>query len=714
MSLIPSTVASGGTLPDDLYFALKTDIAPAQTLSLTGNSLALSGGGGAVNVAAATSVALSTQKLTNTTYDSLLDKTSTAGQTIVLEPALAVRIQPKLEVESELSVQSIGGKVTIINGIDGIYTTGNLQTLAEIKDSFGNPGAAGQQLQSSGPGLPWVWGAGAGVGVTAVVAGTNIGVDNTNPIAPVVNVAISSTLDMSGQEIINASDITVKGAVPGINFKDTAGADQGDLTYIELTDILRLQSSKVLINTNNTRDYIIAMNEGGSNQFEISAKDKPIRIIRNDSTGLAPDTELTFEAAGKVKLTSAVSDPVTLRLENAGGKYGEIVASETNGTLSVKAQAGYGLELESTAGITMKPATGIVEIVGDETIGSPPTLKFTDSGLPRSIDMTMRTDGFGFGTGEIASTAGFFSVSTGAVEGVAIGTNGLENLIMGYGLPLKISNSIGTLPLQYIELQNANNISLYTADSLALDKTASVNIDPANSIQLTINDVPSGLGTTMTMSATGSIFDSGAAGTDTVFQVLQNGGTAEFNISAAGGSYTCLLSAENGIDLLAANGQIRGNNAEGTWNMYKPAYGQFSSSVTQNASAGGTKLLFNTTVISQDIAIGVTTSRITPAYPGIYKIAYSIQLDKAGAGAATGSIWIARSNSNQSNTNRRIRLAGSDSLPLSSDFLISITAGQYVEVVLQSTDTTVTALAVAAALPIPATPSIIFTMERVA
>jgi hypothetical protein len=46
--------------------------------------------------------------------------------------------------------------------------------------------------------------------------------------------------------------------------------------------------------------------------------------------------------------------------------------------------------------------------------------------------------------------------------------------------------------------------------------------------------------------------------------------------------------------------------------------------------------------------------------------------------------------------------------------MIDISGSQFIEVILQSTDTTVQAVAIAAATPIPATPSIIFTINRIA
>jgi hypothetical protein len=462
----------------------------------------------------------------------------------------------------------------------------------EVLDSFGNPGAAGQQLQSSGPGLPVVWGAGSGVGLTSVVGGTNIVVDSTNPISPIVNVGIKSDLNMNLSTITNCADIELRGSTAGVNFKDTAGADKGDLTYIESSDRLRLQSGNVLINNDNTDQYRIQMGES-LGALDVTTLNKPIRLIRNDATNTVVQSRLDLNAN------------------------------------SVEASAGGAASL-TLQDLGFDPAEGNANISATY------------------INLN----------GDIAASAG------------------------GATLTMVGSTGVGT-------------VDVVAGDYIKLDAAGT---------------------NTLTINATSSLFNSGNGGDDTVFQVLQNGGTAELTLSAVGGTYTGILSAENGMDLVAAAGQVRVTNQDGTWEMFKPAYGNFSSSVSQNASAGGTKLLFNTTGVSSDIAIGGAgqTSRIIPTYDGFYKIAYSIQLFKNSVGLSSANVWIQRSNSNQANTTRGIRLFDTAAVPISSDFVIQITSGQYIEVILQSTDTAVQALAGAASPPLPATPSIIFTIERIA
>lgn len=76
MSLIPSDVASSGK-PIDYYFA-PAEAVP-QVLSLSGDILSLSIGGGSVDIASATAVALSTQKLTAVSYNGGLLETNVDG-----------------------------------------------------------------------------------------------------------------------------------------------------------------------------------------------------------------------------------------------------------------------------------------------------------------------------------------------------------------------------------------------------------------------------------------------------------------------------------------------------------------------------------------------------------------------------------------------------------------------------------------------------------
>ena len=325
MSLCPSTVSSAGLLPADFYFALKSDIAPPQVLSQNANTVSLSGGGGAVNIASTSAVALSTQKLTAVTYDTGLLETNVAGvlnvglgsaigstrvegAKIVIERTLA---DPQIEFVKGVNVERIKYDGTkLLMGSVGIS--------GEIYDNLGNPGAAGQQLQSSGPGLPFVWGAGSGVGLTAVVAGTNISVDNTNPIAPVVAVAISSTLDMSGEDISNCANVAAETMVltsdlGKVTFNNGLGVLKGSIGYNVGTDFTKLTGvAGVEINTTAGPINI----EANGDKINLTTNGNNIELFGNTTGGFFADVNI---GTADGDLDMAIGGNITMNAGTTGG-----------------------------------------------------------------------------------------------------------------------------------------------------------------------------------------------------------------------------------------------------------------------------------------------------------------------------------------------------------------------------------------------------------
>jgi hypothetical protein len=394
MSLCPSTVSSGGLLPEDFYFALKSDIAPPQVLSQNANTVSLSGGGGAVNIASTSAVALSTQKLTAVTYDTGLLETNVAGilnvglgsaigstrvegAKIVIQRDLA---DPQIEFVKGVNVERIkydGTKLLMGPvGIDG-----------EIYDNFGSPGAAGQQLQSSGPGLPFVWGAGSGVGLTAVVAGSNIGVDNTNPIAPIVNVAISSTLDMLGQEITNALDVTIKGTNPSVDFENSTGVQKAALDYVELTDKITLTGTNVVMESTGTGAPRVILDTTYGTGVEVRADNLPVRVRRYSAGGTTVNneidlagsgismaiggaTQVSMGGAGNIGVGGSGSDGSVFLVKNDNTVYGALNYNGGNDTLNVD-NGGSGISV-GASGITMTASNSV-------NIDAPTLIQYTQN-----------------------------------------------------------------------------------------------------------------------------------------------------------------------------------------------------------------------------------------------------------------------------------------------------------------------------------------------
>lgn len=152
-------------------------------------------------------------------------------------------------------------------------------------------------------------------------------------------------------------------------------------------------------------------------------------------------------------------------------------------------------------------------------------------------------------------------------------------------------------------------------------------------------------------------------------------------------------------------------------------YGSFSDSTTQNGSTtAGTPFTFNTDDFAG--AGGVTlsnNSRLTVSTTGVYNIQFSAQISNSDTAPQDVYIWIRVNGSDAANTNSLFGITAKKTpsdpshLIAMANVFLSLTAGQYVEVVWLKTNAnvTLTAFAASASPAYPATPSIIVTINQV-
>jgi hypothetical protein len=202
---------------------------------------------------------------------------------------------------------------------------------------------------------------------------------------------------------------------------------------------------------------------------EVRGNDIPVRLRRYSATGttLVSDIQLTGDGVVSIIGSTVAVEPTSGYLQitgNSGSAPPRVRLFDGLNGGSVKYDSTVGMEIntESAAtgdfGIAMTPANGIVELKGDTSIPYPATLTFTDTSMTvPTVNMSVSNDGFGFGYPQLNATAGLLSTSSGAVEGVAIGTNGTENVVIGYGLPLKIANKSNFLPTDYISVEDTGS-----------------------------------------------------------------------------------------------------------------------------------------------------------------------------------------------------------------------------------------------------------------
>jgi hypothetical protein len=254
---------------------------------------------------------------------------------------------------------------------------------------------------------------GGGGGVNSVTAGTNISTSGT-VTDPIINFAPGGTMNMNGAQLTSISTMSVS-----------------SISNVSLID-----------------------NSSGSN----------ISLTM-------PSTIVKVESAGMVSITTTDYDTdVILRLENAGGKGGEIIASELGSYMAVQAQGGYGLVVESAQGnvdvITSQPDTTLTAWVNNGTA----SLIMTDTANVGSIDLN--------------TTGGSINLNSGSQVNVSCSdfnvgpSNQATNIQSGTSIDLAAASGASLISM------NSSGVNIATANS-DTTLTASVN----GTAQITLTDV---------------------------------------------------------------------------------------------------------------------------------------------------------------------------------------------------------------------------------
>ena len=142
-------------------------------------------------------------------------------------------------------------------------------------------------------------------------------------------------------------------------------------------------------------------------------------------------------------------------------------------------------------------------------------------------------------------------------------------------------------------------------------------------------------------------------------------------------------------------------------------HGSFYDTTTQTAAVINTAypITFNTTDITDGVYIGATTSQVFVDRIRTYNFQFSAQLIKASVGTGNVFIWYRVNGVNVANSARKSTLAGSSAVVVAAwNYVVKLNAGDYFELVFSTDDTGCQIVAVAAAAPAPAIPSVILTV----
>ena len=172
---------------------------------------------------------------------------------------------------------------------------------------------------------------------------------------------------------------------------------------------------------------------------------------------------------------------------------------------------------------------------------------------------------------------------------------------------------------------------------------------------------------------------------------------------AGGGQANSAASSSMGQDLAPAY----------TPQMNEKRYGAFYDTTSQTAAAINTAypVRFSNATLSKGVYIGTPTSRIYVDRVGTYNFQFSIQLNKASATTKSVYIWCRINGVDVLYSGTDVTLSGSSgALVAAWNFVPTMDAGDYFELVWSTNDIDCFISSVVAAPPVPGIPSVILTV----
>jgi hypothetical protein len=147
---------------------------------------------------------------------------------------------------------------------------------------------------------------------------------------------------------------------------------------------------------------------------------------------------------------------------------------------------------------------------------------------------------------------------------------------------------------------------------------------------------------------------------------------------------------------------------------FDPAYGSFSSTQSQNITQNQPRTFSYDTQDLTPVGVSQSGANIVVQRAGTYKVLTSIQCNKTTGGAGDMEMWVAVNTTAVPNSATRIQINQNQELVMAVEWFLNLSAGDTLAIAGFSSTTGLQALAVASAPPVPAIPSIITTIMRIA
>ena len=144
-----------------------------------------------------------------------------------------------------------------------------------------------------------------------------------------------------------------------------------------------------------------------------------------------------------------------------------------------------------------------------------------------------------------------------------------------------------------------------------------------------------------------------------------------------------------------------------------PGLASYSSTVDQAIAVAGTPqaLTYNTTQFNQGTTL-VANSRIYANAQGNYALNYIVQLSNSAGASHVITTFLKKNGATIANTGSAWTIDNAHELSVAKENIVSLNAGDYVEVFMNGTATGLSANATAAAGALPAIPSVVFNIKQ--
>lgn len=171
-----------------------------------------------------------------------------------------------------------------------------------------------------------------------------------------------------------------------------------------------------------------------------------------------------------------------------------------------------------------------------------------------------------------------------------------------------------------------------------------------------------------------------------------------------------------GSALLSATSNTTWVSLEGYKTLPKKRYGSLLAIPTQTLTSANaaTAVVFTTITPAYGVSIGSPASRVVVEDTGVYDIQFSAQVDNTSGGDQQVWFWPRINGTDVPDSASTLRIKGNDAETVAAwNFMLSMTAGQYFELMWTADDVNTVLLAASATSVYPGIPAVILTVNEV-